>query len=297
MRIGTLFFNNRTTSDMLKAQSNMAETQLQIASGRRIVTPSDDPSGAKTVLDTTKFLETTQQYQDNIQILRGRLEMEESVLANTSDILQRLREIAIQGNTDTYTTADKALMAEEVDRLRDQLLSLANTQDANNEYLFSGFMRDTPPFSDAGGGTFNYDGDTGERQLHIASDRLVEDADNASEMFGVSGGGANNLFSAVYDMAANLRAGNPLTTDISNLETAFDRVVKVRTDAGARLQTTEQQESANEDFMLHFETQLGEVRDLDYAEAISRFNLQQVALQAAQQSYVKVQGLSLFNYI
>jgi flagellar hook-associated protein 3 FlgL len=59
----------------------------------------------------------------------------------------------------------------------------------------------------------------------------------------------------------------------------------------------EQQQSANDDFILHFETQLASVRDLDYAEAITRFNRQTTALQAAQQSYVQIQGLSLFNYI
>ena len=66
---------------------------------------------------------------------------------------------------------------------------------------------------------------------------------------------------------------------------------------GSRLNIVESQRSINEDFDFQLEVALSETRDLDYAEAISRFNAQLVSLQAAQQSYARVQDLSLFNYL
>ena len=140
MRISTLLFNERISNEILNRQSEMAETQLQLSTGRKILRPSDDPISSKQALDVQKFLDTTNQYQKNIDIVRGRLELEETVLAESMNVLQRLNELALQANTDTYTATDKGLIAEEVDQLLGELVSIANTRDSNNEYLFSGFQ-------------------------------------------------------------------------------------------------------------------------------------------------------------
>lgn len=313
MRIGTLHFGESITADMLKAQSRMAEAQMQIASGRRIQVPSDDPSGAKTILDTEKFIATNEQYQDNIKQVRSRLELEETVMANMGDMLQRMRELTVQGSSDIYSAQERGFIADEIEELLGQMVSLANTRDSNDEYLFSGFSRQTKPFSDAivlpasnPPMTFNYSGDQGERLIPIASDRKVADAENGYQAFfgltdAADGTTPINVFDAAYRLAATLRDPASVATDfdnaLTNIDNALDKVVEVRSKAGARLANTEQQERANEDFILHFETQLSQIKDLDYAEAITRFNREQVALQAAQQSYVKIQGLSLFNYL
>lgn len=311
MRLGTLFFNERITADMLRTQSRMSDVQLQIASGRRILTPAEDPTGAKLSLDTEKFLATTAQYQENIKQVRSRLGMEETVLGNSGDILQKVRELALQGGTGTYTAVDRGMLADEVEELLKQLVDLANTKDSNDEYLFSGFQRQTRPVSDAStypatngppsGKTFNYQGDQGERLVPIATSRKVADAENGTDAFFTVAGSTDSVFGLVYQVAADLRTdplpANYLTNTLPDLDKALEHVIGVRSKAGARLAAVEKQEAANEDFMLNFQTQLSEVRDLDYAEAFTRFNRETVALQAAQQTYVKIQGLSLFNYL
>lgn len=317
MRLGTLFFTDRMTSDMLRTQSRMSEVQLQIASGRRVLTPSQDPTGAKMMIDTEKFLATTAQYQENIKQVRSRLELEETSLRETGDILQRVRELSLKGGTTTYTAADRNMIADEVEELLHQLVDLGNVRDSNGEYLFSGFKRQDKPVRDAstypataGGGNFVYDGDQGERLVPIASSRKVADAENGSEaFFGVLKTDQSaspppqesDIFSMVYQLAADLRT-NPFpanyhTSTMPDIDKALEQVARVRSKAGARLASVEKQEFANSDFMLNFQTQLAEVRDLDYAEAITRFNRESIALQAAQQTYTKIQGLNLFNYL
>ena len=59
----------------------------------------------------------------------------------------------------------------------------------------------------------------------------------------------------------------------------------------------DRQESTNDDYILDMQTTKSDIGDLDYAEAISQFNLQNISLQAAQQAYTRVQNLSLFNYL
>lgn len=311
MRLGTLFFNERVAADMMKTQSRMSDVQLQLASARRILTPSQDPTGAKMVLDTEKFVATTAQYQENIKQVRSRLELEETALRESGDIMQRLRELTSQGGTGTYTAADRNKIADEVEELLKQLVGLANTKDSNDEYLFSGFNREKKAILDnstypatAGGANFIYQGDSGERLVPIASSRKVADAESGDDAFwGVpkTAGGTDSIFALAYQVAADLRTdpfpANYLSETLPDLDHALEQIVQVRSKAGARLASVEQQEAANADFILNFETQLSEIRDLDYAEAITRFNRETVALQAAQQSYVKIQGLSLFNYL
>jgi flagellar hook-associated protein 3 FlgL len=84
---------------------------------------------------------------------------------------------------------------------------------------------------------------------------------------------------------------------LNNLDQALGHVLEIRSDVGVRLSQVDNQRSINESFTLQLQDTLSDIQDVDYAEAISRLNLQLTALQAAQQTYVKVQGLSLFNYL
>ena len=89
----------------------------------------------------------------------------------------------------------------------------------------------------------------------------------------------------------------PLYDRLDQLDTALNRVLDVRAQIGARLNVIDSQDDINQDFILSMQQTKSQVEDIDMAEAISRFNLQVVALQAAQQAYVRVQGLSLFNQL
>jgi len=94
------------------------------------------------------------------------------------------------------------------------------------------------------------------------------------------------------------RIFNKTANDVlADLDTALDNFLKIRTTVGARLNALDDQEAQNEKFVVDMKTTLSGVRDLDYAEAISRFNIEQTALQAAQQAYSQVQNLSLFNFM
>ena len=89
----------------------------------------------------------------------------------------------------------------------------------------------------------------------------------------------------------------PLYDHLDQLDTALNRILDVRSQIGARLNVIDSQNEINQDFLLSIQSTKSQIEDLDMAEAISRFNLQIVGLQAAQQSFVKVQNLSLFNLL
>ena len=433
MRISTSLTQQLGINAMLAQQAKLSKTQLQLSTGERILAPSDDPAGAVRTLDLTETLESNRQYQSTLQTGRNRLEFEDSVLEGAGDVLQRARELAVQGLNDTLTAQDRQAIAQEVMQLRDEMLGLSNTKNANGEYIFAGYRSATPAyrFDDTlippG---FTYQGDANQRHLQVGTLYSIADGDPGFAVFedipsaglaaatigngkqsvldtlntladalagkftvphgtirgavdisagadysggpvsfdlAVDGGAAatvtipagkyadaNALAAAINtgiaassfngtvvaqaksghiefvsatsgstsSVTISNDAGGFLTTagfsdaqtgtganlgadpfhdtinaSLTDIDAALQRILDIRAGVGARLNALDTQENMNSKFMTDTQANLSETKDLDYAEAIGRFNLQQVALQAAQQAYAKVQGLSLFNYL
>ena len=105
------------------------------------------------------------------------------------------------------------------------------------------------------------------------------------------------LEDSTFNDVSRARLNGDLGLALQNLDQAQGRVLEIRTQVGARLNTIESQGLADEERLLALKTTLSQVEDLDYAEAVSRFSMQQAALEAAQQAYVQMSRLSLFDFI
>jgi flagellar hook-associated protein 3 FlgL len=90
---------------------------------------------------------------------------------------------------------------------------------------------------------------------------------------------------------------NAMNQGMVNLDQAMGNLFDFRARAGARLNAIDSQKNSNDSLVLDAQQALSQVQDLDYAGAISRLNQQMLALQAAQQTFTKVQGLNLFNFL
>lgn len=300
MRLSTAQIFQQGVNSMLNKQTELAKTQQQLSTGKRILAPSDDPAAATRILDLNQVIETTSQYQRNADYAETRLAMEESVLTEVGDVLQRVRELSVRANNATSSASDRQSMAAEVRINIESLVYLTNSTDANGEYLFSGFKTNTEPFADNGAGNFTYAGDQGQRSLQIGAKRQVSVGDSGADVFmkvDDGAGGTGSMFSALYDFAVDLEANTPSATTLDRLDSAMDVVLDTRASIGARLNSIDGQRNANDSFSLLLQENRSTLEDLDYAEAVSQFEQQLLALQASQQSFVKIQGLSLFNYL
>ncbi|MDJ0807196.1 MAG: flagellar hook-associated protein FlgL [Gammaproteobacteria bacterium] len=303
-RISTSMLFERGTNAMLEQQAKLSKTELQLATGKRILSPKDDPAAAAYLLDLRETVSQVEQYQANSDRVRARLELQDTTLQAVTEILPRVIELTIQGQNDTNNASDREAIATELRQLNDELLALANTRDTNGEYIFAGFDADAPPFSNPAEGVYSYSGDMGVRSLQVSASRQIQDRDNGFDVFmdveittGANPGEKRNLFETAQLVIDGLEADAPDSSYLADLQLAHQHVLDFRVSTGARLNTLEKQESVNADFLLTIQAAQSEVEDLDYAEAVSRFQQQLLALQAAQQSFSKVQGLSLFNYL
>lgn len=300
MRIATSQITDNAVASMQDLQTQLAKTQQQLSTGKRVLTPADDPSAAASILSLNQTVSLTQQYQRNSNVAQTRLNLEETSLSGASDILQRVRELAVQANNGTMSASDRGAIATEVTQLTQQLQGLANTTDAGGEYLFAGFKADTQPFTANGVGTVAYNGDQGSRLLQIGPQRQIEVGDSGSSVFmniPASAGGVQSVFDTLNKFVSDLNANTPSQSTITDIDAAANNLLTVRAKVGARLNAIDSQNSINTDYLTQTQSALSNIQDLDYASAISKLNQQSLALQAAQNSYTKIQGLSLFNYI
>jgi flagellar hook-associated protein 3 FlgL len=290
----------RATNAILEQDTALSKTQIQIATGRRIVSPSDDPVGTTQIFPLNEVIEKTRQFLKNSDAAESRLSLEEKNLSSVSDILIRVNELAVQGNSDTINAQGRNAIAQELRQHLQALMGVANTKDVNGEYLFAGHAVTTQPFVEAPAGTFTYQGDSGQRSVQIGESRLVAVGDPGDDVFmnvPFSGGGNQSIFETIDALATDFEANTASPNATTDIKSALDNVSTVRAKIGARLNALDTQKEVSEELILQSEKTLSSIQDLDYAEAISRLNLQLAGLQASQQAFTRIQNLSLFNYL
>ncbi len=301
MRVSTVHMFQQGLDAIVDRQSKLLKTQLQLSSGKRVNNPSDDPAGAARILDLQQGAAITRQYQANILAGQSRLELEDAVLASVTNSLQRARELAVGGLNGTQSIEDRTAMAKEIRQITDEVMALANTKDANGDYLFSGFQTQTAPFSTNGSGTYTYSGDQGQRFLQVGPTRQVSVGDSGLAVFmkipDGAGTGFQDVFTSLYNLATDLEANTPNSRSLTELDNAIENILGVRAQAGARLNAIDREREVNDSMLFELEQARSAVEDIDFAEAASRLSRQSLVLEAAQQSFIRVQNLSLFNFL
>lgn len=138
MRISTAWAQQLNVNAMANQQTKLANLQQQLGTGLKVSVPADDPGAAARILDLDKTIAKTNQYQSNIDTARGRLNIEESALTTAGGILDRAKDLTMLAMNDTQNSSTRLTIKSEVDQLIQELAGVANTQNANGEFIFSG---------------------------------------------------------------------------------------------------------------------------------------------------------------
>jgi flagellar hook-associated protein 3 FlgL len=402
-RMSTAGTHAAAVSQILKQQTLLSQTQTQVASGRRIQSPADDPIATTRILGIENLQAQLDQYSRNSDSIAGRLGVGEQALADLGTLLQRARELAIQANNGALDSVALRSIATELKSRAQELVDIGNRRDTNGEYLFSGYSTQVQPFARGGAGV-TYAGDQGVRQLQVSATQKLADgihgeklfldipegngtfavstgvhtgtgtvdpgqvvdpaawvpgnytieftaadswrvldgvgnplldgggnpvagnytddsviafngirvnvkgAPAAGDTFAIAPSATKGLFQTLDELVAALSRGADtpqsralLGTDLNNalgqLDQGLNHVIDLRAEIGARLSALDNAENQREDMKVQLSSSLSDLRDLDYAEAISRMNQQLTGLQAAQAAYTRIGQLSLFDYL
>lgn len=163
--------------------SNLNSTQQQIASGKRVNKPSDDPVAAARILKLNQELSRVSTYERNVSLADNRLKQEENSLTSAVDVIQRIRELTVQAGNGSLSPNDRKSISSEMKERLGQLANLANTRDSSGEYIFSGFQGSVQAFQQNDEGKYVYQGDEGQRVLEIDDGVTVPISDHGKGIF------------------------------------------------------------------------------------------------------------------
>lgn len=407
MRISSSTLFDSNVASMNQQQTQLLKTQQQVSSGRRVLTPADDPVASARILDLTQADSMNNQYASNRGAARHTVSLAESNLQSVTTLIQDLRTALVGAGNSSMTDTERKAVASELSGRLEELVGLANSTDGSGNYLFSGFQSKTKPFVNTAAG-MGYFGDDGLRQVQVSASRQMASSDSGADIFmrikngngtfvtqaaaantgsgvasvgnvlnpalatghnyqidftvaagvttysvtdnstlpaptvlstgnayasgqaisfdgiqlDIKGAPANgdrftvapsaneSVFKTISDMitalntpiAAGSASGSAqlngnLTRGIRNLDNALNNVLTTRASLGLRLNEIDALQTSGDDLGLQFKQSLSQLQDVDYTKAISDLTQQQIYLQAAQQSFVKVSNLSLFNYL
>ncbi len=411
MRISSQQYFSMNVSTMSDQQTQLTQLYEEISSGVSLNTPSDDPLGAAQAVRLSTTAATLARYTSNQSTALSSLQAEDSTLGSVNHVLQSIHTLVLRAGNGALNDGDRSAIGTQVEGLRSQLMTLANTTDAQGNPLFGGFQNTAQPYITDASGAIRYMGDTGTRTVQITDSAVIPVTDSGAAVFGsvapigsspvpaasslntgagvigqvsvtdptsvtnsdtytirfgggtpatsytvdsydpgtgittagTSGGpftsgsaiqlgglsvtisgapAANDTFSvtppthqANTDVFANLSAlisalqqpvagaaatatlQNVLNTGMAQLENTMNNVVTVQAAVGGREQEVQALHTVMQTNALQTQSNLSDLTSTNMTQAISKYMMTQTALQASQQAFVKIQNLSLFQYI
>jgi len=183
MRISTQQLFNRGLEAIQDVTAQQQKTQLQLSTGKKVLTPADDPIASTRILELNQEIEINLQFQRNVELADGHLKLQDDLLGSIGSVVQRVRELTITAGNGVLSETDLSAIGAEVTERLDQLAGLLNSQDASGEYLFSGFQGGTEPFTQNISGAYSYNGDEGRRFVQVEPNVTIATTENGKQIF------------------------------------------------------------------------------------------------------------------
>jgi len=406
MRVATSTLYQQGLASMNDQQGALYSIQQQLATGRRVLTPSADPVAATRALTTSQEAATNTQYAASRQQANIRLSTEDKTLSAVTDVINAVHTLMVQAGNGTMSDLDRASIATALQGRYDELAGLANADDGNGNFIFAGLQTGTAPFARSPAGGMQYLGDTGAQLLQVDVARQMPAGDDGRSVFQsvapgagyVLQGNAGNTGTGAYgsitttdptdpafghsftisfqgapgamqyvvtdqgttpptaaapaaytpgaaiqlagatftvtgdpsagdtfsmkpavqagaDMFTNLKTvidalrqplgvpgastnlQNVLSTGLRQFANALDNVATVQASVGSRMNELDALDTIGTNRGLNYAQQLSDLQDLNFAQAMTDYYQRQTALQAAQQSFMQIQGMNLFRFL
>ncbi len=301
--------NVRTMLDLRRVKEHLSLLQEQIATGKRIIRPGDDPTGSALIVDFRNSIEQNKQYVKQAESAESFLQSTESALldgVNTEVI--RLLELGSQALGNSTGAAGRAALAPEVDGIRTNLISLANTQQ-QGKYLFAGSATTTIPFAaSATGATYSGNNDTISLDVSVSAavatnipgDTVFFGQNAALPPTATAGPGSNgDLFTQVTALRNALTANNVpgVQAAFDNLKSIYTRMQGTITELGGRQASLGQLKEMVADFNTTLQGIQNSYESVDLPQAITDYQREEITQQAALSILGKSNQQNLFNYL
>lgn len=302
MRITNAQITAMMHNSMNGSSAELAKLMQQLATNKRMLLPSDDPISSVRVLRIQREEASLEQYRKNIANVSSSLSTQEVNLKATSDAMLNVRDLLLWAANGSNTNEGLAAMAGELEIIEQTIFSFANVRDEEGRYLFSGTLSDVPAVSfDEATQTYTVEGNDKHRQAAVANGVLVDENVTAQSVFGPNMDMLNSLHNLIAQFKDPTLDMNAVRADIlatiDQLDTTHGSLLGTITELGGRQNSLTLLMNSNDDVSLVNQKIEGELSSLDYAGATIDLQNYQLALQATQKTYLKINQLSLFSLL
>lgn len=293
MRITNKTLTNNFINNLNKNAAQLSKLQNQLASGKQIEKPSDDPIGVAKIMNLTRDIDRREQYNKNMDDAIGWNNMTDTAMENIGNSLQRLREITVQVANDTYSGGDRQQLLEEADQLIQQIAQDGNTM-YDGRYIFAGNKIKTPPF-ELSGGELVYNGDEGEMMVEVSPSLNVKinttgkDFDNGAKL--------SDTLKSLKE-ALSTGDGDKFSNEVlGDIDESIEGILNQRAKVGARTSRFQSIKEKSDAETLNMQEILSKTEDIDVAEKMMEFMTMQSIYQATLSTGAKVIQPTLLDYL
>lgn len=291
MRISNQMMAENVKLNLFRITEQLVKSEEQISTGKRINRISDDPTGIQQALNYRQQLSSMEQYTENITKAKLHIDTMDTILDTVTDLLNDAKAYATDPDPELRTS-----FAEDVDVIRTQVIQLANSK-SNGLYLFGGDLTGAQPFDSTTGA---YSGDTGTKDYLIGDGQRFNITADGSEIF--QGPNPDDVFTVLGNLETELALGSGasqanINSYISEIEDAIDQITAVRAENAGRYTRLDATENHYDYFSVNVENMLSSVEDVDMAEAIIDFQVQQTAYESTLAASAKIIQPSLIDFL
>jgi flagellar hook-associated protein 3 FlgL len=290
MRVTSLCEARTLLANLDRLNTDMETANLQIATGKKLLSLKDSPAGSAEVIGLRDELSRIDQFQSNTDSLSYILNTTDSALERVTSVLTEIFTKASAVASGTATASTRATTEADIRSLRGQVLSLANSQ-ARGRYIFAGSQTLSAPFALAGD-TITYNGDQDVNTVEIESGVRVQQ--------NVPGSGAfTPVFDAINGVLTALHGGDTaaLRSALGQFSSVLTSVGQVRANVGADLGRLETTKTALDTATTNAKTRRSTIEDANLAEAVTELTRIKTAFESLLTAQSIAQKNNLFDFL
>ena len=278
-------------SNLQQTKQDMADAELQVTSGKKVNKPSDDPSAAADIVQISGEQAANDQFTKSISAANAKLNAADTALSGVQTMINRIVQL---GELGISSGSNSQSYVQELQGLRDQMISVANTAD-QGRYIFGGTMTTTPPYAKQPDSSVIYQGNNMTGTLQIGPNATVETQIPGSQIFS----GSVDIFSTMSQLISAMQSGNSnaIATQVAQLQQFSDTVSTAQSRIGGDLNVASAASNNLTAQGLAQATELNNVQSADMAQAITKLTLSQTNLQATLAVGARIAQVSLLDYL
>jgi flagellar hook-associated protein 3 FlgL len=290
MRITSGMNQRHVLADLQRVQERLSQAQSQVSSGKRVEKPSDDPLAAARATRLHADIDATDAYSTTVEESKSWLDASDAALTSLTSVVQRVRELTVQGANGATSDAGRQSIKAQVDQLIEEAKTTLNSA-YDGRYIFSGTATDTPPYSAATGDAYQGDASPVVRQI----------GPGVSVQVNVTGDDVlSGLLPTLRTLSAHLAANDTAslgTSDLQAIDAAFDNLTAKRGQVGAVTNRVDAAGTRLDDTTDITTAFLSKTQDADLPQALTDLSAQQTALQAALRGGASLIQQSLMDFL